>query len=189
MSVEAKARVVDAAGEIADAEGLEAVTLSRVAAAVGMRPPSLYNHIQGRDALLRAVALESLQDQTAAIRDAAVGRSGADAIRAAAVAYRGYAVAHPGRYAATLRAPGPDEEEALAVAATAVSLFVTILAGWGIEGDEAVHLTRVLRSALHGFVSLETGGGFGLPYDLDHSFDLLVGSLVAAIDAAAPKKR
>ena len=188
MSTEAKARVVDAAGQIADAEGLEAVTLSRVAAAVGMRPPSLYNHIQGRDALLRALGFDAREEMTAAIRDAAVGRSREDAVRAVAVAYREYAVAHPGRYAATVRAPDPDETEAIAAAAVAIDLFLAILAGWDIEGDEAVHLVRVLRSALHGFVSLEIGGGFGLPLDLDHSFDLLVDSLVAAVDAAAPKR-
>jgi AcrR family transcriptional regulator len=186
MSTEAKARVVGAAGEIADAEGLEAVTLSRVAAAVGMRPPSLYNHIQGRDALLRALGQDARGEMTVAIRDAAVGRSREDAVRAVAVAYREYAVAHPGRYAATVRAPGPEETEAIAAAAVAIDLFLAILAGWGIEGDEGVHLVRVLRSALHGFVSLENGGGFGLPLDLDHSFDLLVDSLVAAIAAAAP---
>ncbi len=44
-----------------------------------------------------------------------------------------------------------------------------------------------MRSAVHGFVSLEIGGGFGLPLDLDHSFGLLVDSLVAAIEAQAVK--
>jgi AcrR family transcriptional regulator len=185
MSAEAKTRVVRAAGEIADAEGLEAVTLARVAAAVGMRPPSLYNHIKGRDALLRAIGHEAREEMTAAIRDAAVGRSREDAVRAVAVAYREYALAHPGRYAASVRAPDPEETEAIAAAAVAVDLLVAVLAGWDIEGEEAVHLVRVMRSALHGFVSLEIGGGFGLPLDLDHSFDLLVDSLLAAIVAAA----
>ncbi|MFT3865641.1 MAG: WHG domain-containing protein [Solirubrobacterales bacterium] len=186
MSAGAKARVVDAAGKIADADGLEAVTLSRVAAEVGMRPPSLYNHIRGRDALLRELGLEAVAELAAVIRDAAVGRSREDAIRALAVAYRSYAVAHPGRYAATVRAPDPDDREATEVAATAIAPMLAILAGWDIEGDEAVHLVRVIRSSLHGFVSIEIGGGFGLPLDLDHSFDLLVDSLVAAIAAASP---
>jgi hypothetical protein len=44
-----------------------------------------------------------------------------------------------------------------------VAPIVAVLAGWGIEGDEAVHLVRVIRSALHGFVSIENGSGFGLP--------------------------
>jgi hypothetical protein len=44
-----------------------------------------------------------------------------------------------------------------------VEPIVVVLAGWGIEGDEGVHLVRVIRSALHGFICTENGGGFGLP--------------------------
>jgi AcrR family transcriptional regulator len=187
MSTEAKLRVVAAAAEIADSEGLEAVTLSRVAKAIGVRPPSLYNHIDGRDGLMRLLAIESVSELAVAITGAAVGRSREDALRAVAVAYRAYALDHPGRYAATVRAPAADDAMAQDAALSAVTPMVAILAGWGIEGPDAVHLVRVIRSAMHGFVSIEMGGGFGLPLDLDHSFDLLVDSLVAAIDAQAEK--
>jgi AcrR family transcriptional regulator len=177
--------VVAAAARIADADGLEAATLARIAAELGVRPPSLYNHVESHAALMRAVAVGAVEELAAAITGAAVGRAREDAIRAVAVAYRAYALEHPGRYAATVRAPEPGDAEAESAAAAAVTPLVAIVAGWGIEGDEAIHLVRVIRSALHGFVSIETGGGFGLPLDLDHSFDLLVDSLVAAIAAQA----
>jgi AcrR family transcriptional regulator len=179
--------VVAAAGRIADADGLEAATISRVAADLGVRPPSLYNHVANHAALMRALALESVGELAATITGAAVGRSREEAIRAVAVAYRAYALEHPGRYAATVRAPAPDDPEAQALAASAVAPLVAILAGWEIEGDDAVHLVRVIRSGLHGFVAIEKDGGFGLPLDLDHSFDLLVDGLVAAIEAQAEK--
>ena len=179
--------VVAAAARIADADGLEAATLARIAAELGVRPPSLYNHVESHAALMRAVAVGAVEELAAAITGAAVGRAREDAIRAVAVAYRAYALEHPGRYAATVRAPEPGDAEAESAAAAAVTPLVAIVAGWGIEGDDAVHLVRVIRSGLHGFVSIETGGGFGLPLDLDHSFDLLVDSLVAAIAAQAVK--
>jgi AcrR family transcriptional regulator len=179
--------VVAAAGRIADADGLEAATISRVAAELGVRPPSLYNHVENHAALMRLLAIESVSELAAAITGAAVGRSREDAIRAVAVAYRAYAGAHPGRYAATVRAPAPDDEEARAAAVRAINPIVAIIGGWGIEGDDAVHLVRVVRSALHGFISIEMGGGFGMRLDLDRSFDLLVDSLVAAISAQAEK--
>jgi AcrR family transcriptional regulator len=179
--------VVAAAGGIADAEGLEAATISRVAAELGVRPPSLYNHVENHAALMRLVAIESVGELAVAITGAAVGRSREDAILAVAVAYRAYALAHPGRYAATVRAPAPDDEEARRAAVGAVNPIVAIIGGWGIEGDDAIHLVRVVRSALHGFVNIETSGGFGMRLDLDRSFDLLVDSLVAAIAAQAEK--
>ena len=78
------ARVVEEAADIADAEGLEAVTLARVADALGVRAPSLYNHVDGRPDLLRAIAVLGVRELAAVLREAAVGRSGADALTAAA---------------------------------------------------------------------------------------------------------
>ncbi len=181
-----QAAVVAAAARIADAEGLEAATLARVAAELEVRPPSLYNHVESHTALMRALGIEAVAGLAAAIRDAAVGRSREDALRAIAVAFRAYALAHPGLYAATVRAPGPDDPEAAEVASAALAPILAVLAGWGIEGDEAVHFVRVIRAALHGFVSLELGGGFGLALLVEDSFALLVDSLVAAVAAAAP---
>jgi hypothetical protein len=135
---------------------------------------------------LRAVALDSYKEFGDALRDAAVGRAREDAIRALAVTYRGYATKHPGRYATTVRAPARDDKEAQDLATTGLAPVFAVLAGWGIEGDQAIHLVRVIRSSLHGFVSLELGGGFGIPHQIDESFELLVDSLDAAIQAAAP---
>ncbi len=182
-----QAAVVAAAARIADADGLEAASLARVAAELGIRSPSLYNHVESHAALMRAIGIESMRELSDRVRDAAVGRSREDALRGFAVAFRTYAIEHPGRYAATVRAPDPDDAEALEVAEAAVGVMVAVINGWGIEGDEAVHLVRVVRSALHGFISLELSGGFGLPLDIDRSFDLLVESMAAAIDAQAAK--
>lgn len=178
------ARLVDEAARIADADGLSAVTLARIAGVLGVRPPSLYNHVEGRDGLLRLVALRGLNELGEALRDAAVGRSGAVALRAIGYAYRDFARRHPGLYAATVRAPEPGDTELLAAAARPVEVVATVLAAWGLEGDAATHGVRVIRSALHGFVTIEAEGGFGLPVNIDASFDLLVETLVAGLDRA-----
>ena len=174
-------RVVDAAAAIADEGGLEAVTLAAVAQALGVRSPSLYNHVAGRDGLLRAIALRALRELAAALREASVGRSGPDALAAAARAYRAYAHAHPGRYAATLRAPAPGDAEHAAAGAEVLDVVLAVLRAWEKRGDAAVHAVRTVRSALHGFVALEAAGGFGLPVDLEASFERLVATLAAGL--------
>jgi AcrR family transcriptional regulator len=176
-------RVVDAASAIADADGLRAVTLARVADELGVRAPSLYNHVDGRAGLLRAIAVRGVRELTAALREAAVGRSGADALTATAHAYRAYAHAHPGRYAATVAAPAADDDEHRAAAGETVDVVLAVLRGWDLQGDEAIHAARAFRSAVHGFVVLEAGGGFGIPIDLDESFDRLVAMLAAGLGA------
>jgi AcrR family transcriptional regulator len=178
------AQVVDEAARIADAEGLDAVTLARVAETLGVRAPSLYNHVDGRGGLIRLLAIRSLSELTESLRDAAVGRSGEDALRAIAHAFRAYVVEHPGRYATTVRAPEPGDEEMLALAGRTVALMVTVVGAWGIEGDDAVHEVRLIRSVLHGFSTIEADGGFGMPLDLDDSFERLIAMIVAALPRA-----
>jgi AcrR family transcriptional regulator len=174
-------RVVEEAARIADDEGLSKVTLARVASALGVRAPSLYNHVDGRADLLALLALRSVDELADALRDAAVGRAGADALRAIGHAYRGYAHAHPGRYASTVWAPAPGDEQLAAAGARAIGTLAAVLAGWGFDGEEALHRVRVIRASLHGFVELEVEGGFGLPLDLDQSFELLLCTLVAGL--------
>jgi Tetracyclin repressor-like, C-terminal domain len=60
-------------------------------------------------------------------------------------------------------------------------VVLAVLRGYGIEGDDALHATRAVRSALHGFVAVETAGGFGLPLDIDESFDRLVSLIDAGL--------
>jgi AcrR family transcriptional regulator len=175
------AAVVAAAADLADADGLDAVTLAAVAGAVGVRTPSLYNHVGGLDDVRRGVALTALREIGDALRDAAVGRAGDDALVALAHAYRAYAREHPGRYAATQRAPAADDAELSAAGARAVDALLAVLRGYGLEGDDAIHAARGVRSALHGFVALEAGGGFGIPVDLDESFDRMVAALARGL--------
>jgi AcrR family transcriptional regulator len=174
-------RVVDTAAAIADAEGLDGVTLARVAGGLGVRAPSLYNHVDGRAGLRRALALRGVRELTAALRDAAVGRSGTDALAATARAYRAYARAHPGLYAASVAAPAPDDAEHQVAAAETVDVVYAVLRGWRLEGDDAVHAARAFRSAVHGFVLLEATGGFGIPVDVDASFERLVATLAGGL--------
>jgi AcrR family transcriptional regulator len=177
--------VVAAAARLADAEGLEAVTLARLAAILGVKPPSLYNHVAGQEGLRRQLALAGMQELTRRLGRAAIGRAGDAALTAISHAYRDFARAHPGLYAASLRAPGPADGELAAASAELVGIVLAVLAGYGIEGDDALHAVRALRSVLHGFASLETLGGFGLPLDLDESFYRLVRGSIAGLHQAS----
>ena len=178
-----RAAVRAVAGDVADAEGLDAVTVARVAAELEVRGPSIYNHVAGRDGLVRGIALTAVRALTAELRRAAVGRSEEDALVGVAAAYRAYAKAHPGRYDAMQRAPAADDDELLAAAAEVVELLTDILRGWQLAPDDRIHAVRAVRSALHGFVDLERVGGFGRPVDPDRSYTWLVRGLAAGLRA------
>ncbi|MGO9490018.1 MAG: TetR/AcrR family transcriptional regulator [Solirubrobacteraceae bacterium] len=169
--------VVEAAAELADAEGLEALTLSRLAQRLGVRPPSLYAHVGGLQDLRERLAERGSAQLADALQAAAAGRSGAEALTAVAAAYRDYARWHRGLYAALQRPPAGGVDDGRA-ATRVLAVVLAVLRGYGLEGEPALHAARALRSALHGFVSLEAQGGFGLPLSLDQSF----AALVALID-------
>ena len=173
--------VVGEAATLADAGGLHQLTLARLAAALGIRTPSLYAHIDGLDDLRARLGARGARELGAALQLAAAGRARGDALRAIALAYREYAHAHPGTYAAMQIASDTDVFQA--AGAAVVGLIVAVLRGYDLEGEPAIHAVRAIRSALHGFVSLEREGGFGLPINIDDSYDNLIGMLDAGLAA------
>jgi len=148
-----------------------------------VRLPSLYKHVDGLGALRGLVAVLAVRELTEELGRAAVGKSGNAALRALADAYRSYARQHPGRYAAALQAPEPDDDALRAASKAVLQVVVAVLDGYGLSGADLVDATRVLRGTLHGFVSLESAGGFGIPQDVDRSFDRVVASLDAAFNS------
>jgi AcrR family transcriptional regulator len=178
------AAVVAAAARLADAEGLEAVTLARLAGDAGVRAPSLYAHVAGLDDLRRRIGVRGARELATVLSAAAAGRARGDALRAVADAYRGYAAAHPGSYAALQRLADPTDPEAAAATRAVVAVVVAVLRGYGIEDDDAIHAVRAIRAALHGFVSLEADGGFGIPLSLDETYTRLVALLERGLEAA-----
>ncbi|ASU59477.1 TetR/AcrR family transcriptional regulator [Nocardiopsis dassonvillei] len=171
--------VAEEAARLSDEEGFDSLSLAAVAKRLGVATPSLYKHVDGLAGLRREVALLGANGIGEEVQRAAVGRSGPEALRATADAYRRYAHAHPGRYAALQQLPvlaGARAE----LATDPVRVLAAVLRGFGIAEEQAVHAIRALRSSLHGFVDLETRGGFGLPEDVDQSYVLLVEGFVRA---------
>jgi AcrR family transcriptional regulator len=169
-----QASVVEAAAKLVDQEGLEQLSLGRLAERLGVRTPSLYNHVAGLPGLKRDLAHYCLRDLLDRIIRATIGKSGAEAIFALANAYRAYARETPGRYTLTLQAPGPDDPDLQAIAQQIVDVLRAVLAPYRLSEEEAIHAIRSLRSIVHGFSSLEAAGAFGMPVDLDASFHWLI---------------
>ena len=172
--------VVAAAGVLLDEEPRADLTLAAVARRCGVALPSLYKHVGGLEDLHGRLARSVATDLAVLVRRAATGRAGADALRAFCAAYRGYAHDHPGRYAYLVRAR-PDDEGYTAAAAEVLDVLAQVFAAYGLAEGEHVDAARLVRSALHGFVSLETASGFGIPRDVDASFDRVVASLDVAL--------
>jgi AcrR family transcriptional regulator len=179
-----KTSVGKAAAEILNQEGLGALTLGHLASVLGIQTPSLYNHIDGLPGLLRELALLNVNQLAERLESAAIGQAGPAGLLAVAQAYRSYIKENPGLYLNSLRASGkqdvPDPEQQ-AGEERAVRVVLVMFASLGLGGVDAIHAARGLRSAVHGFATLEIAGGFGLPVDLDESFARLIGLIVMGL--------
>jgi len=170
-------RVVQEAEDVADQVGLANLTLAAIAPRLGVRMPSLYKHVASMDSLQRLVAIRATQDMAAVFARAAAGKAGAEALTAIANSARAWAKDHPGRYAATVRAPDKDDAEHAAANDEVLQIVLAGLASYKLSGDDAIDAARALRATLHGFISLEQTGGFGLPLDVNRSFNRLIAAL------------
>lgn len=176
-------KVVAAAAQLADEIGLDALSLSKLAATLGVRVPSLYKHIGGLEDLRRRIGARAAIDLTTAVEGAAHGKAGQDALFAAAAAYRRYAAANYGSYQAfSLRSAG------YAHRGTAVDTVLRrAAADYGLAPDDAKQAGYAIRAALHGFVVLEADGGFGTA-DTEAAFQSMMAFLARGL-ATAPITR
>jgi AcrR family transcriptional regulator len=179
-----KTAVIEAAVELLNTEGPNVLTLNRLADELGIRTPSLYNHVDGLPGLRRELSVLNAKQLADRLSEAAIGKSGDDLFMDVAQAFRNYVKENPGLYLSTLRASGtqatPDpalvheEERTLKIA-------LIVMASLGLQAEDTIHAVRAFRSMIHGFATLEVAGGFGLPQDCDESFRRLVIALAAGL--------
>ena len=177
------ATVVAAAARMSDAG--DELSLSALAQMLGVRTPSLYNHVDGIAGLQRELALRGVRELTAQILRAAIGRSGREALFEIAQSYRAYVHAHPGLYRFTQPAPASADVELQAASAELIDILSAVLSGFNLHDDDALHAIRGLRSLLHGFAMLELDAGFGIDLDLDVSFDFALDAFIAGLERDA----
>src|SRR4051795_9141146 len=88
--------VLRSAIDIVDREGVDALTMARLAAALGIRAPSLYAHVDGQAGLRGELWMWSVADLGNQLGEAVMGRSRDEALASFATAFRDYARRFPG---------------------------------------------------------------------------------------------
>ncbi|MER8186936.1 TetR/AcrR family transcriptional regulator [Kitasatospora sp. NPDC094015] len=174
-------RLVRAGAELADEIGFEQATPAELARRFGVRTASLYSHVSSAHELrtrIALLALEELADQVAA---AIAGRAGKDALIAFANVYRDYALAHPGRFAAT-KYPLDPETAAASAGVRHARMTRAILRGYDLPEPQQTHAVRLLGSVFSGYVGLEAAGGFSHSApDPQESWTEILGALDALL--------
>lgn len=151
-----------------DGAGFDALSLSSLAAELGVRPSALYTYVDGLDGLRYVVAVASTENLSVAVRNAAIGTAGGRALDAIGGAYRGFALEHPGQFASTLLPPRAPNDDLARANHAVLDVFVLVYGAMGLAPDRARLAARSTRSAIHGFLALEHTAGTTAEHDAEY---------------------
>ncbi|GAB2818086.1 TetR/AcrR family transcriptional regulator [Lentzea nigeriaca] len=169
--------IIDAARDLAEAEGWDAVTTRRLAEKVEYSQPVLYSHFKGKDAIVRAVAIQGCGELARILHKARPSR-GESRLRAAAEAYLEFARERPALYDAMFvqqsDIPWGTEEVPQELLDAFGELVAAVEPVRGERDLEA--LTELFWSSLHGIATLMQGGRLRPVHD-EARLDLLLGAL------------
>ena len=177
-------QILAVAADLSDADGLGALTTTRLAERLKIKPPSLYQHFAGVEVIKDALAMRALGEMIDLHKDVTSGRAGREALNALAHALRTYAQARPGRFLAAMQASAGNGALAK-LRQTYVRLVAATLETYHLEADAAIEVSRSAVAALQGFVIVELNSLVGTPFETDQGYQRLVDMLDAGTRATA----
>jgi AcrR family transcriptional regulator len=160
--------LLDAAADILDTEGPDALSVRRIAAVAHVAPMGVYNHFESKNGIIEALFIqgfERLRDALAGIADV---QDPYEALREGGRRYRALALAHPKVYELMFLRTIPGFEpsdHAFEVAAGAFDALVAsvrrAMAAGVLAEAEPTETAQIIWANVHGWVSLELlGVGF-----------------------------
>jgi AcrR family transcriptional regulator len=157
--------LLDAAADLLEREGPEALSIRRIAATAGVAPMGVYNHFASKSGIIEALFIQGFARLAEAMVTLAAINDPRQALLEGGRRYRALALAHPAAYQLMfLRAvPGFEpSDHAKEVAGDAFGGLVTAVAramdAGVIAGESAPVIAQIIWASIHGFVALELSG-------------------------------
>jgi Tetracyclin repressor-like, C-terminal domain len=114
------------------------------------------------------------------------GKNGSGALRAMAYAMRNYALERPGLSAATFRDPVVDSREWHEAGSKLAQTVSRVFAQCGLEGEQALHGLRILRSLTRGFVIHEMAASYLESLEYGRSYEIAIDMFILGLPALNP---
>jgi AcrR family transcriptional regulator len=167
--------IVETAFELIEQDGVENLSLGKLASQLGIKAPSLYRHIANKDALLQAVIeltyLRLFEAYDEALANAS--ESPVDRLIMLSHAHRRFAHANPNTYMLAYTTTNPESSaipDMLLERAISIQGIMTQISG----EENSLPALRGVLALIHGFISLELNGQFRRGGDLSEAFDAIV---------------
>ena len=158
-----KSLVIETASKIADKQGLNNLSLKAVAEELNVRTPSLYNHIESLDDLLREVAHKGMRSMNEQMTQAAIGKSGNTALKSISVEYLNFIIEHPGVYETIQWATWHGTNETAEIFENYIKILSTIILSYSFPSESTNEILNLFTGFLHGFTTLQVRYAFSEP--------------------------
>lgn len=167
--------IIETACALIEQDGVENLSLGKLAAQLGIKAPSLYRHIANKDALLHAVIeltfLRLFEAYDAVL--ASASDDPVDQILELSRVHRSFAHAHPNTYMLAYTVPDPvipANPDMLLERAIIIQKIVAQISG----EESSLSALRGLLALVHGFATLELNGQLRRGGDLSATFDEVI---------------
>ncbi len=174
-------KILETAIDICNEEGYEQLALSNISVRLGIKTPSLYNHIQGLSDLKQKMAYYGLKMLYDTIIHSIIGCVGDEAIYLASKGYIEFVRKNPGLYSSISKAPDPYDLEFDALSNQLVQIFIKLLGVYNLTDEDSIHAVRGLRSMLHGFAAIQMDLGFKIDYSQEDSLDFIINTYLEGL--------
>ena len=133
--------------------GQPVISLHELARRLGIKTPSLYNHIRNTKELQYEVFQYAVDKFVTHQKNGVADKKKDEAVRAFAEAYYAFATDNKGLYRLIMSIPSEDDDRANEMAVPLLDTVVAILSDYGLAPDMIAHWQLVFRAILHGFIS------------------------------------
>jgi AcrR family transcriptional regulator len=173
--------IIDKAILVMDKSGLSNFQLAGVAKEMKMKTPSLYNHFDGMNDLIREIQIKTNTMLFEKLSSESEGYEGKERFKKICFAYRDFHREHPGIYETLTLPINKNDKELKKITLKPVGLVTNILSTINMKEEFGVHMMRFIRSSIHGFVTLEAQENIVMQVDADESFSVIVDMLIDGI--------
>lgn len=172
--------IIEAARQLIEQDGVERLSLSKIASELGIKAPSLYNHIESKNDLLHAVIEQTYLSMFTAYDEALESSSEdpAEQLLNLSRAQRRFAHANPNTYMLAYSTQNPElraDPYLLLKQAIAIQKIMAQISG----EENSLAALRGSLALTHGFISLELNGQFRRGGDLAETFDQIIRAYLA----------
>ncbi len=153
-----KENIIEGAIKLVSEKGYKGFSLRELASTLDVKPASLYNHISGIEEINTEVGLFAIHELEDVLLRSIAGKNFRDALMDISMAYRKFAMDNYQLYETILQLPMSDDELLKGELHRVVKPFIMVLNLKVREENLVNRYQRMLRSTIHGFITLEASG-------------------------------